>query len=455
MISFIDRKEELSLLENDWSQQENAFVVVYGRRRIGKTRLISEFLKDKEGVKYTASDTNKKVQLDELKGIIANYLHDDFLSKQEILEWDSLFSYLSKVVRRDKRFYLWIDEFSYLVKNDSAVASAMQKFIDEFVRDSHLFLMVSGSLFGLMSEKVLSNSSPLYGRRTRALLLGQIPSVYIRDFVKFRFEDVIKVTLTVGGISEYLLVARKFKDYDSFIKAEFLNKEGYFYREPFFLLAQEFKEIKTYFSILNAIAYGNSRPTEIANFVGLDAREIYPYLELLISYGFVGRETSILMDRKGGVYYIKDNFLDFWFNFVHKHREELERDVYHSSKEELNRFLGRRFEILVRDNFHLFFPQFKKVGRWWNRGEEIDVVALNDAEVMFGECKWKEEIDPLKILFKLRGTSEAVAHEARRRSWVIFAKSFTRKVSEWEGEKVFCVDMTEMERVWNETKNSQ
>lgn len=452
MVSFIDRKEEISLLENDWNHQESAFVVVYGRRRVGKTRLIGEFLKDKEGIRYTASDTNKKIQINELKGAIADYLHDDFLSKQDILEWNDLFSYLSKVIDSDKRFYLWIDEFSYLIKNDSSVASALQKFIDWFVRNSHLFLVVSGSLFGLMSEKVLSNSSPLYGRRTRDMLLGQIPPAYIHNFVQFRFEDVIKATLTIGGVPEYLLVAGKFKDYVSFIEAEFLNKEGYFYREPFFLLAQEFKEIKTYFSILNAIAYGNSRPTEIANFVGLDAREIYPYLELLISYGFVGREVSILGDRKGGLYYIKDCFFDFWFNFVHKYREELERGTYHPKKEELNLFLGKRFEILVRDNFHMFFPNLKKIGRWWDRGKEMDVVASNDSEMMFGECKWQEKVNPLKILFQLREISEAVSHEAKKRSWVIFAKSFTRKVSEWEGEKVFCVDLREMEKVWKEAR---
>ncbi len=317
---FINREEELKILEREW-KKENAFVIVYGRRRIGKTRLIEEFLKDKNGVCYTAEDVSGAIQLKEFKNTIADFLNDSFLREQEIKEWGHLFSYLEKVLDKDDKFYIWIDEFSYIVKNSSGITSALQRFADRFLRKSRIFLILSGSLFGIMNEKVLSSSSPLYGRRTRDILLTSLRFLPSQHFVDYPFEDKIKLYLTIGGIPEYLLVAGNYKRYKKFIEQEFFARNGYFYREPYFLLSREFKEIKTYLSILGAIALGNTKPTTIANFVGIRTREIYPYLENLISYGFVGKSESLSGRRS--VYTIRDVFFDFWFNFVYRHRNSV------------------------------------------------------------------------------------------------------------------------------------
>ncbi|MDO8740009.1 MAG: ATP-binding protein [Candidatus Woesearchaeota archaeon] len=450
MIRFIDRIDETRVLEKDWNSQENAFIVVFGRRRIGKTRLLDNFLQNKDGARYTAEDTNKRIQINEFKSILASYLHDDFLLKQDILDWGSLFSYLSKVLDKKKRIYIWIDEFSYLIKNDHSITSVLQKFIDDFIRNSNVFFIVSGSIYGLMSQEVLSHSSPLYGRRTRDLLLKPIPARYCMEFLPFDFEDSIKTICTLNGIPEYLNVASKHKSYEEFILNEFFKPEGYFYREPFYLLSQEFKEIRTYFSILNAIAYGNSKPTEIANFVGINAREIYPYLELLIGYGFVARETSILGDRKKGVYYISDNFFDFWFNFVHKNRENIERGYYKLIKKDLNDYFGRRFEVFVRENFLSFFRGYEHSGRWWWKDKEIDVVALNEQtkEILFAECKWKDDVNVHDVFKELNEKAKYADWngENRKESFAVFAKSFKKKINEFEGKKVHCFDLKDIEK---------
>lgn len=448
MISFIDRKTEISILEREWAN-ENAFVVVYGRRRIGKTRLIEEFLKDKNGIKYVAEDTSKRIQIKEFKDILASYLKDDFLEKQDIMEWSALFSYLTKVIDTKTKIYLWIDEFSYLIKNDSSITSVLQKFIDSFVRNSKLFLIVSGSLFGLMSEKILSHSSPLYGRRTRDMIISPIPPQYTSKFLKMNFEDGLKTILTINSVPEYLIVCSKFSNYHQFINEEFFKKEGYFYREPFFLLSQEFKEIRTYFSILNAIAYGNSKPTEIANFVGIDAREIYPYLELLINYGFVKREVPFIGNKKKGIYYINDTFFDFWFNFVHKNRELIERTSFQPNKEELNKFLGKRFEIFIRENFGLFFNQHL-AGRWWYKDKEIDIIALNEKnnEIIFCECKWQDKVKAEQIVQELSEKAKAIdGNENRKMSYALFAKSFSKKINEFDGKKIYYFDIKDIENI--------
>ncbi|MEK6959597.1 MAG: ATP-binding protein [Nanoarchaeota archaeon] len=448
MVRFIDRTEETRVLERDWATRKNAFIVVFGRRRIGKTRLVENFVKDKDGAHYTAEDSNKKVQINEFKQIMASHLNDEFLSKQEIGDWGALFAYLTKTLDKNKKMYIWIDELSYLIKNDDSLTSVLQKFIDSFQTDSRIFLIVSGSIFGLMNEKILSHSSPLYGRRTRDILLGPIPSGFIREFIHFSQEDAIKTSMTINGIPEYLKVASAFDTYKDFIQNEFFKPEGYFYREPFFLLSQEFREIKTYFSIIHAIAYGNSRPSDIANFVGLDAREIYPYLELLINYGFVARETSMLGDRKIGLYHIKDNFLDFWFNLVHKNRESIERGNYKANEKELNMYLGKRFEIFIRENLHLFFEEFDSAGRWWHKGQEIDIVAVNETArtIMFGECKWQDRADAWKIAKELAEKSKlAEWHNGQRKEqFMIFAKSFTRKIDRIDGRNVHCFDLKDI-----------
>jgi AAA+ ATPase superfamily predicted ATPase len=450
MIRFINRKNELETLEKDWISGDSGFIVVFGRRRIGKTRLLEEFLKDKDGVKHISEDVNKKIQITELRQSLGKYLEDDFLLNQEIEDWGLLFSYLSKTLPKDRRMFIWIDEFSYLVKNDRSLTSVMQKFCDGFLRRSKVVLIVSGSIFGLMNEDVLSQSSPLYGRRTRDMLLKALGFKHMSEFLPFSFEDSLKTAFTISGIPEYLEVASRRKTYREFISDEFFRTDGYFYREPYYLLSQEFKEIKTYLSILNAIAYGNSRPTEIANYVGIKGREIYPYLELLIAYGFVGRETSI-QDSKRGVYHIKDNFLDFWFNLVHRNREAIERDAYKPGKEELSSYFGKRFEIFIRENANLFFKGYGKTGRWWHADKEIDVIALDEKSkrAVFAECKWRDEVEAERLVEEL---AEKASHvqwhkEDREETYAVFARSFSSRIKRYEGKRVSCFDLDDIRKV--------
>ncbi|MCD6092909.1 MAG: ATP-binding protein [Candidatus Aenigmarchaeota archaeon] len=450
MIRFINRERDLRTLEKLW-KLENCFVVVYGRRRIGKTRLVEEFLKDKEGISYTVEDVNRKIQIREFKNALASFLNDEFLRNQEIDSWSSLFSYLEKTLDLNKRFYIWIDEFSHLVKNDPSLTSVLQRFIDKVLRRSKIFFIVSGSIFGIIKEKVLSHSSPLYGRRTKDILLTPLSFPHAAKFLNFNFEDSLKTYMSMGGIPEYLLVASRYDNFFEFISAEFFERDGYFYREPYFLLSREFKEIKTYFSILNAISYGNTTPTEIANFIGIKTREIYPYLELLIAFGFLERVTPIFGKKKASIYVIKDVFFDFWFNFVHKNRGSIERGIYKVNLKELNPFFGKRFEYFVLDIFHLLFP-FPKIGKWWHKDNEIDIVGLNEKtkEVLFCECKWKARANAEKICRELAEKAQYVQwhSEKRKESFAIFAKSFSKQVGKFDGKKVYCFDLRDLERLF-------
>jgi AAA+ ATPase superfamily predicted ATPase len=240
--------------------------------------------------------------------------------------------------------------------------------------------------------------------------------------------------MTIGGVPEYLLKASEYETFTDFIELEFFRKDGYFYREPYFIISQEFKELKTYFSILNAIAYGSTRPGEIANSVGIDAKKIYPYLDNLIRLGFVERTVPIVSSGKAGIYMIKDNLFDFWFNFVHKHRERMERGAFTLKNDELSGYLGKRFEIFVRDDLFNYIPlsnRFDRIGKWWHRDKEIDLVALNEKsrEILFIECKWKDmsSRDAKRELGKLEEKSEHVLYDSNRKDFGLIAKSIDKK----------------------------
>ncbi len=391
MIStFINRETELSLLAQEWNKQNGQLIILYGRRRIGKTRLVTEFLKDKLGIFYIGEDTSYQIQLNGLKMKIAEFLNDDLLTNLEIKNWDQLFEYFTRNLPK-KRFYFFIDEFSYLIKSDKGILSTLQKYWDTVFSSSNMFLVLCGSILGLMSERVLSYASPLYGRRSRGILLTGIKFKHAMQFLSMPFTDMLQVYMTTGGVPEYLLKATPYHSFDEFINAEFVNKNGYFYREPHYIISQEFKELKTYFSILNAIAYGNTMPTKIANFSGLKAREIYPYLENLIRLGFVKRNTSIFGSTKNGIYMISDPIFDFWFNFVFKHREQIEREVFQVDTNLISRFFGKKFESFVLNEWiPLLYHSSETIGRWWYKDQEIDGIIHDKKRdtVTFLECKW-------------------------------------------------------------------
>ena len=216
MIRFVNREEEIKVLEEAAKSSNAEFIVIYGRRRVGKTRLIVEFLKGKDGIFYIAEDASKRVQIREIKEKIAEYFNDKFLRNVEIGEWEELFEYLKKILPRDRRIYFVIDEFSYLVKNSPEIVSVLQKFWDTFASSTKIFILLSGSLLGLMSERVLSHSSPLYGRRTRDILLNPLNLRNSCEFLRMRFEDKLRVYMSIGGVPEYLLRASKYKTSNDF-----------------------------------------------------------------------------------------------------------------------------------------------------------------------------------------------------------------------------------------------
>ena len=430
---FIDRERELKLLEEEWKKPGGRLIILYGRRRIGKTRLIGEFTRDKPGVLYFAEDTSPSLQMRQLQAACTAFLDDSLLASLEIGSWDQLFTYLA-THPPSRRAYFVIDEFTYLAKNDPAILSALQKNWDTGLSGSPWCILLCGSMLGLMSDLALSSTSPIYGRRTRDMLLLALQFSDARKFLSVPPIDALKIYLAIGGVPEYLLKAGDYETFSGFATREFFDRYGYFYREPYFILSQEFRELKMYQSILQAIAFGHTTPAPIAQFCGLDSRHLYPYLESMTRLGIIERELPVLVNTKRGIYRIKDRLFDFWYTHVFPNRQSIELNQVSIPDAEFDPYFGRQFEAFIRQEvIPKRFPG-STIGRWWYGGEEIDIIGCNDrsATILFGECKWGvlSGKESRKILSSLKKKSSQVRHARYTKElFLLVARSIEGKES--------------------------
>lgn len=427
-MKFVNRETELSLLRKEW-ERGKGFVIVYGRRRIGKTELIKQFVKDKPHIFFIFPEASRKVQIDEFKRVISNVLHDDSIRSVED-DWLYVFDHLAD--RIPDGYCIVLDEFTYGVRSEKKIVSDLQRVYDLKMKDRGVLLIISGSLLGMVHDAVLTG--PLYGRRTRDILLGELDYISAKEMLNLPVEEFVKFYLVLGGIPQYLQVASNYNNFREFLKIEFTSK-GYFYNEMYTLLTQELKELDRYFSILNAIAFGETRPTNIANFVGIPTKEIYPYLENLIRLGYIVRETPVPGGGKNGIYIVRENFTCAWFNLIYKHRTQIELgEEFELTDNELNNYFGKRFEFLARKFLvRKKAGSFTNMGRWWYRDKEIDIVAVNEDtnEIWFFEVEWgrSSRTRSERMIRELRRKAEEVQwrNERRREHYGIIAREIEEK----------------------------
>jgi len=451
---FIDREKELEALEEEYKKERASFIVIYGRRRVGKTALIEEFIKNKKYLYYLAADEKEQLQIKELKEEIARFLGDQTLFELKIEDWKVLFSYLEKVWPKDEKIIFVIDEFSYLIKHNESITSYLQRFWDSFLSKTKTKLILCGSIVSLMLKNVLEKGSPLYGRRTLDLFIEKFSIKEVKEFLNTSEENAVKFYAVLDGIPKYLQLVEE-KDFEKFLK-KILDKRSFFYREGYYLMSEELKDISTFLNILRAIAEGNTNISEISNFTGIESKKIYPYLEILENLGFIKKQTPIFGERNS-IYLIEDNFLDFWFRFVQKYRSYIEIDstnkIIKNVFEEINSFIGKKFEKVCIDFVKKNFD-FDVVGKQWGRipkekeEYEIDIVAIKKKEkrILLVECKWKEKVNAKELCKELEEKSNYIEWNKRERKeeFIIFAKSFKEKIKEFNGRKVYCFELKDL-----------
>lgn len=436
---FLDREEELTFLEKEWERGRASFIPIYGRRRTGKTRLMHEFLKDKEHVYHLASQESKGEQVNSFKESLAQSLDDDFLKQTEMRDWKDLFSYMKKNLVKEKRFAIAIDEITYIIKRNDSFPSYLQDLWDNFLKDTNMMLLLCGSLIGLMKESVLAHSSPLYGRRSGQVHLKPLSPRTLNELI-MNEKKTVRLYSLFGGIPKYYEMIDYEKDFDQIVDS-ILKPESLFFEEGTFLLGQEFKELGNYNSILKSISKGNTESSDIANEIGMETRKLSNYLDKLYELGFVLKERPITVTKKryrGYHYRLKDNFLDFWFKFVFPNRSQIEeRNFDHSEiQNKLKKFVSKKFEDICRKEVA---KDYKKVGRWWHKEEEIDIVGLDEEnrKIAFAECKWSKNKVDGNVLRDLKSKSEKVRwhNENREEKYYLFSRSGFTPELQTIGEK--------------------
>jgi len=449
---FVNREKEMKFLGERLRKKGLEFVIISGRRRVGKSRLIEEFVRNKKVIYLLSENKPFSYNLKKFSLKISEFFK---LPKVEMKSLKECLELIVSLHKFRKKLVVVIDEFSYLIKQNPKCVAEMQSIVDEILKDKNIFLILSGSAISLMQKHLLSYSSPLYGRITGTIILKPLSFSFLaRWFPSAKFEDLVKIYGVTCGIPRYLEFFEG-KNVESEIRNNFFDPNSFLFREMPQLLSEELRNVSTYFTILEAISKGRNKVTEMANYAYMDAKEMVSYLNILENLGFVRKITPLF--GKKGIHEVSDNYARFWFRFISPYFSEIEN--YHPEnaisefEKEFNSYLGKVFEEIV---LQLILEckiklEFTKIGKWWHKDKEIDIVGLNEKtkEILFCECKWKAGANAEKICKELGEKAQYVQwnNEKRKESFAIFAKSFIKKIKEFEGRKVYCFDLKDLERL--------
>lgn len=442
MKQFIDREQEMETLQREYAREGSALVILYGRRRVGKTTLISEFIKDKNALFFLASEEAEAQNRNAFKEKVAEFVNSNLLRNADIKSWDVLFRAIMDTPFERKPVIV-LDEFQYLGKANPAFPSIFQRIWEEILKDHSVMVILCGSLISMMESQTLAYGSPLYGRRTAQIRLKQIPFRYYHAFFPNKSRrDLIELYAVTGGVPKYIELFSENKDIYSSIQTCILNRSGYLYDEPHFLLQQEVSEVGSYFSIIKAIAAGNAKLSAIASVLEIKSTSLTKYLKTLIDLDILEREVPITEENpeksKKGLYKIKDNYLRFWFAFVYPNMSFIESGHSQLVMNKIRKSLVKIHVAFVYEdvckermwelNADDVWPfNFTKLGRYWDSRDEIDIAALDPEgkNLILGECKYWAEPVGISVLRSLEAKAETVAWERDSRNvwYVIFSAS--------------------------------
>lgn len=440
MQQFINRTEELKVLEERFGSSNPEFIIIYGRRRVGKTELVTHFMKDKPCIYFLCEEKKYRDNLNDMREVTANFLKDEEFKMLAFENWTQMFKSITSRIK--ERTVIIIDEFPYLVHEDKSIPSEFQKIWDMHISKSeNIMLILVGSSVSMM-EKLLGKKSPLFGRRTAQLEIKPVDIFLAGEFLpNYNIADRIKAYGCVDGIPLYL---KQFSDerpvFDN-MKDAFFRRDALLYKEAEILLKQEFREPSNYFAILKAISFGYTKQNEIADYTGIDKSIISKYMKNLEEIRIIKKQypvTDRKEKRKNTRYAFMDNYFRFWFRSIYPNKTLIEsssEDAFEIVKKNYDQYLGYIFEKTSGEFLIKKRPfKFTKIGRWWHKDAEIDIVALNEdtKEIMFCECKWKENADAKRIIRELKEKSKLVEwnNEKRKEYYAIFAKSFSEKIKE-------------------------
>lgn len=438
---FIGREHELNTLNKLYNSDKFEFAVIYGRRRVGKTALISEFTKDKDTIFFTGVETNAKQNLDNFSRCIMEY-NTGIASGASFNSFQMAFEYVFELAKT-KRIVLVIDEYPYVARASKSLASTLQLLIDKNKDASKLFLILCGSSMSYMEDHVLAYKAPLYGRRTAQFKINPFEFLEAcRYFENFSDEDKALAYGIVGGTPQYLMQLDDKLSIEGNIKNTHLNPSSSIFEEPTNLLKQEVREPAIYNAVITAIATGSSKMNEISNKIDEDTSVCATYIKNLITLGIVKKESPYgKKSTRKTIYSIEDNMFHFWYRFVPENTSIISRGAvdlaYSRIAPELSSYMGSVFEDICKQYLWKLLLEgkcavnFTDLGRWWGANpktksqEEIDIMGTDKDTALFAECKWTNEKVDLGVLETL--VERSTLFNYKRTHFYLFAKAgFTK-----------------------------
>ena len=390
---FVNRESELSSLQEAFCSDRAELIVIYGRRRIGKTELIKKAIRGKKAGYFFVEQALEKDNLESFKKIVSQTLDNPLIARGDFI-WEELF----ELIANEDKLIIAFDEFPNLISENKALLSKFQKIWDELLKNTTIKLILCGSSISMMENYLLNYRSPLYGRRTGQLFVRPLKARHILDFGAASIEEAVEIFGITDGIPEYIKeVCYRLRHGERLNEVFQPNKS--LFSEAEILLKSELREPARYFKILKAIAFGNTKFGDIVNYTGFPTSTVSKYLSNLINLHIVEESYPVLDEkerRRNKRYNLSDNYFDFYFRFIHPNKSELILNGRIADFDsDYNRYLGKVFEKFskeVLEDYAGMLPfKFSKIGRWWHKDDEIDIVALNEGtkEILFMECKWK------------------------------------------------------------------
>lgn len=425
---FHNRGRELRSLNDVLADPRAQLFIVYGRRGVGKSALLTQAVADRPHVYYRASRRTLPIQLDELTAAVREVYSDHFVP-DAFTSTDEFLRFLTTRASQhpEEAVVVVIDELPYLAQSDPGLLTALQHWWDASKQFANLRIFLTGSYVSFMEREVLSLNAPLYNRRTGAMHLQPLTYLEAAEFFPgYSPRQLVEVYAVLGGLPSHLEQFDPEHSLDDNLLRTSLRPNTYLNQEPEWLLLQDLRSDVVYGSILRVIASGRRKPSDIARAIGRQsAQDIAPRLEMLQGLGLVARQVPVTDQRRPGsrrsLYWLADNYLAFWYRYVDplgrlvvQGRADLAltriKETFHEFvavppwEEVCRQFLWHQ---LAREALPSGI-QFTELGPWWDDHVEIDIVALDgNRAVLAGSCKWTNAPMTTRELYDLRA---AVTH---------------------------------------------
>lgn len=458
-MKFIGRKRELQALEHFYNTPEAGLMILFGRRRVGKTSLLTHFIENQRlvhnqevtgGFYWMATTHNEAYQLRDFSQALIRFdprFHTVPSPDFTFPDWEAAFNHLADAVSQmDTPQLVVIDEFTYLVRNNPALTSLIQKLWDHRLsKIDRLRLVLTGSLVGMMEREVISYQAPLYGRATSLLRLRPLPYASLIELFPDRAADErVAIYAATGGVPAYLNLFTRTGSFVTALQRECLIPGSIMLGDPAVMLHEQLKEPQSFESILSSMANGYHKWGEIAKMAGVTETSLGHYLRILEELELIERRDPIFANPEGkkGQYYIRDHFMQFYYRFLVPHLSKIDRGyldvVVDQIYQDLRSFIGTYvFEELCREwtlaagaaGQLSFDPE--DVGSYWQQyrgqGVQLDVVAVNQRQkkLLIGECKWGKDTISRSILTDLIQRSQRMPQVSE--GWQVQYALFSRE----------------------------